>query len=435
MLSVPEEAIPEENSPTTPKETLTVESELSHIGFGRFQYIALCILGLANASDAVELLCLSFILPLLDGTAASKCDKSLEDPGAHTGSYTPSSKALLSAGIFIGMLVGGLVFGVGADYMGRRRTLAFSLSINAFFGLLSAVTPNFEVLFLCRVFSGFGVGGSIPGVFTMAAEILPAKGRAFWLSTVAWWWMVGSIYAAGLAWLLLGYLCMNWQWYAALCTIPAAAASMLTLLLPESPRYLHGKGDTSGAAAALVTIARWSGRTSRLSQGWSLDPTVNETDDSDDESVVGGSIGGSDLSDEELNVLVTGTEKRVGEKDHGAVASASVVVRSVKGGAESETEALGLLSSDRKSGLVSSEKPPLFMGKSRTSVKTLSVSQVFAPLLRMFQPRNIRTTFLLSFVWFTLSFGWYGLIMWLPVLYKQVGLDEFQVCSGLKRVP
>ena len=237
---------------------LSVEAEINHLGIGRFQYMALAILGLANASDAVELLCLSFILPVLDGSGASnhRCggvDESLVALGVNATStavalestaYTSQAKALLSAGIFIGMLVGGLVFGVAADRYGRRGTLVVSLSINAAFGLLSALTPIYGVLLFCRIVAGFGVGGSIPGVFTLAAELLPAKDRGFWLSTVAWWWMVGSIYAAGLAWAMLGVAGLHWQWYASLCTIPAAAAAVLILyFLPESPRFLQGAGD------------------------------------------------------------------------------------------------------------------------------------------------------------------------------------------------
>jgi VNT family MFS transporter (synaptic vesicle glycoprotein 2) len=224
---------------TAPASSLTVESELNHIAFGRFQTMALLVLGLANASDAVELLCLSFILPVIDG------------------GYSAQDKALLSAGIFCGMLVGGLVFGAAADRYGRRVTLCVSLAINAFFGLLSAVTPSFGVLLTCRVLAGFGVGGSIPGVFTLAAELLPTLDRGFWLSTVAWWWMVGAIYTAGLAWALLGSGA-SWQAFAAACARPAgAAAALVLLLLPESPRYLHTSArNAEGARAAPVKQAQ-----------------------------------------------------------------------------------------------------------------------------------------------------------------------------------
>lgn len=49
----------------------------------------------------------------------------------------------------------------------------------------------------CRIIAGIGVGGSIPSVFTLYMEYLPVKGRGGMISIVATFWMVGSIYAAG----------------------------------------------------------------------------------------------------------------------------------------------------------------------------------------------------------------------------------------------
>jgi hypothetical protein len=39
------------------------EECLSLIGFGKFQIILLIVCGMANASDAIEILCVSFVLP------------------------------------------------------------------------------------------------------------------------------------------------------------------------------------------------------------------------------------------------------------------------------------------------------------------------------------------------------------------------------------
>jgi MFS transporter, VNT family, synaptic vesicle glycoprotein 2 len=47
------------------------EEALSRIGFGKFNYIMLLLCGFANASDAIEILCVSFILP------AAECDLDL----------------------------------------------------------------------------------------------------------------------------------------------------------------------------------------------------------------------------------------------------------------------------------------------------------------------------------------------------------------------
>ena len=118
----------------------------------------LFVLGLANSSDAVELLALSFIVPVLKTT------------GGELAGISNAGIAALQAAIFAGMLVGGVFFGVAADVFGRRKMLAISLGINAIFGLVSAFSNTFGLLFFARVMGGFGVGGSIPGGAARAPE-------------------------------------------------------------------------------------------------------------------------------------------------------------------------------------------------------------------------------------------------------------------------
>ena len=58
-------------------------------GFGKFHYWLLLVCGWANASDAVEILCISFLLP------SAECDLKL----------TTSDKGWLSATLFIGKVI------------------------------------------------------------------------------------------------------------------------------------------------------------------------------------------------------------------------------------------------------------------------------------------------------------------------------------------
>ena len=80
----------------------------------------------------------------------------------------------------------------------------------------SAAAPTVELLIVTRILSGVGVVGSVPSVFTLAAEYLPAARRGFYITVVAWFWMIGSILTAGAAWFMLGYLELSWRWYSLL---------------------------------------------------------------------------------------------------------------------------------------------------------------------------------------------------------------------------
>ena len=98
--------------------------------------------GIAFCSDAVEILSLSFVLPVLD-----KPDEF---------GISDAEGAVLSSVIFIGMLFGSYIWGSVADIAGRRTTLLLSLTCSGVFGLVSAFVPSFWLFTLMRFFSGFG---------------------------------------------------------------------------------------------------------------------------------------------------------------------------------------------------------------------------------------------------------------------------------------
>ncbi|CAM9347579.1 unnamed protein product [Scytosiphon promiscuus] len=145
------------------------------------------------------------------------------------------------------MLIGGLLAGCAADRLGRRNSLLISLTANCIFGAFSAAAPSVGWLIAARVCAGLGVGGSIPVAFTLGAELFPTRIRGAMVSLIASFWMVGSIFAATAAWVLLGDGfdgCRilprgTWRHYAMIAALPAAAALFLTFLfVPESPRFL-----------------------------------------------------------------------------------------------------------------------------------------------------------------------------------------------------
>lgn len=98
------------------------------------------VCGLANASDAVEILCVSFILP------AAECDLNLAS----------SDKGYLSACTFLGMMIGGYIWGSISDIFGRRLILVFALLFNVFFAVLCGLSQSFIALIIFRFFSGVG---------------------------------------------------------------------------------------------------------------------------------------------------------------------------------------------------------------------------------------------------------------------------------------
>lgn len=329
------------------------------------------VLACANAADAVEVLAVGFFLTVYrnaDGSELSSADKSF-----------------LTGSIYMGMLLGGVVGGWLSDVAGRKGTLTFSLALNGLAGVISASSSNLEWLITFRVLAGIGVGASVPCLFTLGAELFPVQTRGVYLSYVASFWMVGSIYAAGAAWIILGLdfdgerILPGWTWRP--FVVAAALPVFLTLisacfLLPESPRYLIQRGRYTEAAKSLRRLT-----------GHHVSP----------ESLVGG---GEDdtLTDDEANPLTTdGMLLPTAAKDEENGTSLS--------SAPSRSAATPMVS-------------PRQRGKAWLKVLE-SVAGVFRGSLRL-------TTLRLMVVWFTLCFGTYGLSTWISTIFKVIGIkNEF----------
>ena len=112
-------------------------------------------------------------------------------------------KGWLAAVIFIGMLLGGAFWGILADRIGRRRCLIYALLINCAGGFFSAWCSSFEGVLLFRLLAGLGVGGSIPVIFTYFIEFFPTSTRGTYMVYLAWFWMVGAVMTSVAAWLIL----------------------------------------------------------------------------------------------------------------------------------------------------------------------------------------------------------------------------------------
>jgi putative MFS transporter len=134
--------------------TMTFEDAIREVGFGRFQTKLMVLCGLGWAADAMEVLLISFVIPAV----------------GKEWNLDASQLGLLGTAIFLGMLVGALVWGRVSDLIGRRIGFISTIAIDSVFGLLSAFSPSFTWLIILRTLTGFGVGGTLPVDYSIFAE-------------------------------------------------------------------------------------------------------------------------------------------------------------------------------------------------------------------------------------------------------------------------
>ena len=235
---------------------------LESVGLGFFHVLLIVVTGWALASDSVEVQCISFVTPQLDGQDDHDLNPSSVQEGA------------LDAIIFLGMMVGGYFWGSWSDVVGRRSCLIASLTFNGVFGLASAFSPNYPWFLVFRFFSGVGVGGSIPVAFSYFCEFFTKKTRGPFVIILATFWVIGQIYTALLAWVIfdksekeapgegpfhtrLGSIHLNaWRIYIMLCTFPCLSSAFFLFLLPESPSFHYAKGRVAKAVQVLRRVNR-----------------------------------------------------------------------------------------------------------------------------------------------------------------------------------
>jgi len=78
----------------------------------------------------------------------------------------------------IGWALGGIVFGVVADYLGRKQTLMITILIYAVFTGLAGLAGSWWELGIYRFLTGLGVGGEWAAGAAILAETWPEKARA-----------------------------------------------------------------------------------------------------------------------------------------------------------------------------------------------------------------------------------------------------------------
>ncbi|MDP9022261.1 MAG: MFS transporter [Actinomycetota bacterium] len=220
----------------------TIQEAIDRIGFGPFQRKLMLVAGLTWAADAAEVLLIAFALP--DVTREFGLD-SLQ-------------ASLIVTATFLGMLVGAWFWGNVSDRIGRRTGFQLTVLIFAVFGALSALAPNASWLAILRAITGFGLGGALPLDFSLFAEFLPSQRRGRYLVLLESFWALGTIVAAGLAWLLVPTV--GWRPLLASTGVAAFLVLWIRAQVPESPRYLATAGRLDEARAVLAQVAEANDR-------------------------------------------------------------------------------------------------------------------------------------------------------------------------------
>jgi MFS family permease len=200
-----------------------------------------------------------WILDGLEVTIVGSIGARLTQHGSGLG-LTPSDIGTAAAIYVAGACAGALFFGQLTDRFGRKRLMLLTLALYIAATVTTAFAFALWFFFLCRFFTGAGIGGEYAAINSAIDELIPARNRGQVDITINGSYWVGSG-VGGVASLLfldqtLFATDVGWR----LAFGVGATLGLLILLvrrtIPESPRWLFIHGRDREAEEIVTGIER-----------------------------------------------------------------------------------------------------------------------------------------------------------------------------------
>jgi MFS family permease len=175
--------------------------------------------------------------------------KVMESLGVHpTDAHYKAISGLPNAFMLLASGIGGILFGLIADRIGRTKALMLSILTYSLCSLGSGLSTSIWALIFFRFVLGLGMGGEWNTGATLVAETWPTHLRARAIAIVQSTWAWGLAAAALAAWIVLGELQQNWRMVFFVGVLPALVTLWIRRSVPESEMWKEQKGrETSGA--------------------------------------------------------------------------------------------------------------------------------------------------------------------------------------------
>ncbi|WP_407342943.1 MFS transporter [Pengzhenrongella phosphoraccumulans] len=199
--------------------------------------------GAGWAFDAMDVGLISFVLAAL----------------AVSWHASPAELSWIASAGFVGMALGASIGGLLADRVGRRQVFALTLLVYGLATGASALSWSVGSLIVWRLVVGLGLGAELPVASTLVSEFAPPRIRGRVVVALEAFWALGWTLAAVIGFLVVPLGDDGWRWALAIGTLPALYAVVVRRGLPESVRFLEGRGRHAEAEATVRRFERSAG--------------------------------------------------------------------------------------------------------------------------------------------------------------------------------
>jgi MFS family permease len=220
----------------TGKITTDIPARMDRLPWSRWHWMV--VLGLGTV----------WILDGLEVTIVGAIGARLTEKGS--GISITESQIGVAAGVYVaGACLGALFFGYLADRLGRKKLFLMTLGVYLVATIATAFSKNPMFFFVCRFFTGAGIGGEYAAINSAIDELIPARvrGRVDLVINGSFW--IGTACGAALSVVLLNKnlfaIDVGWRLAFGLGAAFSLAILLVRRNVPESPRwmFIHGLED------------------------------------------------------------------------------------------------------------------------------------------------------------------------------------------------
>ncbi|MEW1908226.1 MFS transporter [Kitasatospora sp. NPDC085895] len=214
-----------------------VPARLDRLPWSRWHWRIVIGLGTVWILDGLEV--------TIVGNMASRLAESGSGIDISAAQVTTTAAALYVAGA----CSGALFFGWLTDRLGRKKLFMVTLGVYLAATAVTALAWTPWFFFLCRFFTGFGIGGEYAAINSAIDELIPARVRgrvdliingSFWIGAA-----IGAFASIALLNTALFATDVGWRLSFALGVVLGLVILLVRRHVPESPRWLftHGRAE------------------------------------------------------------------------------------------------------------------------------------------------------------------------------------------------
>ena len=158
------------------------------------------------------------------------------------------------ASALYGTVLGSLLGSWPTDHFGRKKTLLWIGALYLISAIGTACAPGVYIFIAARFLGGVGIGISTVAAPLYISEIAPPKYRGRLAGMFQFNIVFGILVAYGSNWLLSGMGENAWRWMLGVAAVPSILYTVFCFGVPESPRWLLGRGERAQGVAVLQLI-------------------------------------------------------------------------------------------------------------------------------------------------------------------------------------